>query len=507
MTIKSPVLTTTTSLTAMAHGFIGSASTAFGRGVAFGINTRTQEVEYFNPWAMKEAGILESMFGCFLGKIKFGKSMAMKVLAIRLMMMTAGYDTMRTVINDYKPEKGGSEYGMFSEVTGSVVHHIATMQVNPLEERMFLSRGENAYELGVLSMAKAIIEFSKGGKLAGHEDTSLRIAVYVMLSCDARLWGLGLLSKLLRSITKDQIQGYYKDMDAKLKAQLEYRLKVLDALGSKGDENLTARKDIQGGVYEQLNQLINTSDNTNLQFIQSAGDRVAAYLESVIYGSFGNMLGDKHSLYEMSTQRAVTKDWRGVSPEDETLMRIIDTSFMTSAVENHQLDLLPHLMLDDEKHKPMNNLVYAEGQQFFGEIARGLHMCSMSASHRLDSLRKGGEGSALYNMGEAIINNMGWFGVGRQINNARQLKELQDRLACTNVERDNLARLPKRVFAMKYGEGEPVRHVQIVATPMEIEMGKTEGAVESMMDRPDINNPDDLVRFAEHNKIPLRVNA
>ena len=75
MTIKSPVLTTTTSLTAMAHGFIGSASTTFGRGVAFGINTHTQEVEYFNPWALKEANMLESMFGLFLGKIKFGNTM------------------------------------------------------------------------------------------------------------------------------------------------------------------------------------------------------------------------------------------------------------------------------------------------------------------------------------------------------------------------------------------------------------------------------------------------
>lgn len=509
MSIKSPVLTTTTSLTAMANAFIGSASSSFGRGIAIGLNTRTQEVEYFNPWAMKEAGILESMFGLWLGKIMIGKSMAMKVCAIRLMMLSAGYDTMRTVINDYKPEGGtdegsnGSEYGRFSQVAQSTVFRIANMQINPLEERMFASRGEGAYELGILSMAKSIIEFGKGSKLIGHEDTSLRVAVSVMLSHNPTLWGLGLLAKLLRSITREQIEAYYKGLDSKLQAQLEYRIDVLHTLGSTGDANLDVRKNLKAAVVSELTQLVNAKDNLSLQLIQSSGDRVAAYLEGIIHGSFGKMLGDKHSLYDISTQRAVTKDWRGVGPEDETLMRIIDTRFMTSAVENHQLDLLPHLMLDDEMHKPLSNETYAEGRQFFGEIARGLHMCMMSASHRLDSLRKGGEGSNLYHRGEAIINNMGWFGVGRQVNNPRQLKELQERLACTNAERDGLARLPKRVFALKFGEAEPVRHVQIVATPLEIAMGKSEGAVERMMDQPDINKPGDLRRFAERNNLKL----
>lgn len=509
MAIKSPVLTTTTNLTAMGHAFVGSASTSFGRGIPWGINTRTQEVEYFNPWAMKEAGVLDSMFGLFLGTIKHGKSMAMKVLAIRLMMLSAGFQTMRTVINDYKPEskegegEGGSEYGEFSRVTRSVVHRIAEMQINPLEERMFASRGEKAYELGVISMAKAIIEFGKGSKLVGHEDTSLRIAIYTMLRHDSSLWGLGLLAKLLRSITLDQIVAYYQNLDSKLKVQLEQRVATLYELGSKGDVNLMERRALKEDVDGQINQLVNAQDNTNPLEIQTAGDHVAAYLESILHGSFGKMLGDKHSLYEMSTQRAVTKDWRGVGSADETLMRIIDTSFMTSAIENHQLDLLPHLKIDDEQHKPMENLTYATGQAFFGEIARGLHMCSLSASHRLDSLRKGGMGSDLFGKGSTVINNMGFVAIGRQNNDERQLKELQDRYGFTNVERDNLAHLQKRVFAVKYAEAEPIRYIQVIATPLELAMGKTEGAVERMMDRPDINSPDDLVRFAQTNNLKL----
>lgn len=506
MTIKSPVLTTTTSLTAMAHPFIGTSSTPFGRGVVIGENTQTMEPEFFNPWAMKEAGVLDAMLGLFLGQIKHGKSMAMKILSIRLMMLVAGFQTMRVVINDYKPEGKDSEYGAFSRIAQSDVHRIAEMQVNPLEERLFASKGEKAYELGVLSMAKVIVEFGKKEKLVGHEDTSLRIAVYTMLQYDPAVWGLGLLAKLLRSITLEQITNYYLELDNKLKFQLEHRVETLVQASHSSKLSTTERSTMKLGVEDQIAQLVGAQDNTNLVDIQLAGDRVSAFLDSVLQGSFGKMLGDKHSLYEMSTQRVVTKDWRGVDSEAETLMRIIDTNFKSSAIENHQLDLLPHLEIDDEKHKPMGNLAYAKGNAFFGEISRGTHMCSLSASHRLASLRKGGEGSELLGYANTVINNLGFVGIGRQANDKAALQELQDRYGFTNTQRDNLPYLPKRVFAMKYNESEPIRYVQFIATQKEIEMGKTEAAIERMMQRPpSIASRDDMERYARENNLELAV--
>lgn len=503
VTIKSPVLTTTTSLTAMAHPFIGSWGTPFDCGVVLGINVRTREPEYFNPWAMKKAGVIDAMLGLFLGQIKHGKSMAMKVLAIRLMMLTAGYQTVRTVINDYKPEGDASEYGAFSRVTQSIVHRIAEMQINPLEERLFASKGDKAYELGVLSMAKVIAEFGKKQKLIGHEDTVLRIAVYTMLRYDPAVWGLGLLAKLLRSITLDQIAQYYRELDGKLQSQLEERVNTLIQLGHDGNIAEARRTTSHADVIGQIDQLVTAKDNTNLTDIQLAGDRVSAYLDSILQGSFGRMLGDKHSLYDMSTQRAVTKDWRGVGSEAETLMRIIDTSFKTSAIENHQLDLLPHLEIDDEQHKSMGNLTYAESKAFFGEITRGTHMCSLGASHRLASLRKGGEGSELYGYGSTVINNLGFVGIGRQVNDKAALKELQDRYGFTDTERDGLAFLPKRVFAMKYGESQPIRYIQVVATPMEIKMGHSEAAIDRVMEHPNLSSSDDMSRYAQVNGLEL----
>ena len=500
MVIKSPVLTTTTSLTAMAHAFIGEAATELDEGVPIGINLRTREIEYFNPWAMKQAGILDSMFGLFLGKIKQGKSMAMKVIAARLLMLVAGFDNLRSEINDYKPEGKASEYGGLSDFAESETYRIADAQVNPLEPRMFMSEDGEIYEYGILAMAKAIIEFAKNSSLVGHEDTSLRIAVFTMLRYDSSVWGLGLLAKLLRSITDAQIKRYYRELDTTLKGQLEQRIINLAQLG---DTKSPTNKMLQTTVEGQIRQLVAAKDNISPLDIQTSGEHVAAYLESILHGSFGKMLGDKTSLYDLSTQPVVTKDWRGVGSADETLMRIIDTIFKTAAVENHRLDLLPHLKIDDEQHKPMKNLVYATSQVYLSEIARGLHMCNLSASHRPNSLRRGSEGSELYNLGNTLLDNQGFFGVSAQNNDPKQLQELQQRLGCTNAERDNLPHLPKRVFALKYAEAEALRHVQIIATPIEIEFGKTEGAVERMMDRPDVNSRNDLVRFATQNGLKI----
>ena len=503
MTIKSPVLTTTTSLTAMAHPFIGTPGTPFEGGIVLGVNTITGQPEFFNPWAMKESGTLDAMLGLFLGQIKHGKSMAMKVLAIRLMMLTAGFQSMRTVINDYKPEGKESEYAAFSRVAQSVPFRIAEMQVNPLEERLFASKGDKAYELGILNMAKVITEFGKKQKLVGHEYTSLRIAVHMMLQYHPIFWELGLLAKMLRSLTPDQITSYYQTLDGKLKVQLEQRIATVAEFGSLSARTYDGGVTLKERLTQDVSTLVNAADNTNVADIQSAGDRVSSYLEGILHGSFGKMLGSKHSLYEMSTQRAVTKDWRGVDKEAETLMRIIDTSFKTSAIENHQLDLLPHLEIDDEQHKSMGNLIYAETKAFFGEITRGTHMCSLGASHRLASMRKGGVGSELYGYGNTVIDNLGFVGIGRQVNDKTALKELQERYGFTDVQRDNLPHLPKRVFAMKYAEAEPLRFIQVTATSSEIEMGQSESAIRRMRQRPNLGSQEDLEQYAKLNGYEL----
>lgn len=366
------------------------------------------------------------------------------------------------------------------------------MQINPFEPKLYRIQGKDTYELGILGMAEMMAEFSKKGVLVGHENTALRIALYTMLQHDVNMWSPGLLEKLLRSSTDDQINGYYATLDNKLAAQLTQRLQnISDPIQ-------------RAAVEAQLRQLVHAQDNHNLADIKAAADYVATLFSDILHGSHANMFGNANSLYELLTQRAVTKDWRGMDPEGETLMRLIDTRIKVSAIENGQTDLLPHIEIDDEKHKAMDNLVYAKSHSFFSEISRGTHTCNLSATHRFDSMRKGGAGSELYNLANTIINNLGFVFIGRQVDDQKSLDELQDRYGLSNADTKSLTTLPKRTFGMKLGEAEPFRYVQFFATPTELELLKTEGATDRMVARPDPFNLQHIERFAGENNLTLK---
>lgn len=488
MGINASVFSGPTDLLAMGHPF---CSVAYNEeeGIPFGIDVNSGAVVYFDPWKLKNAGIINSAFGMLLGPKGHGKSATMKIIALRLMLIAAGYQTTRIAVNDYKPEGSESEYGEVSRVTGSKVFRIAEMSVNPFDADLYMSRSSNAYELGILGTSEAICEFAKGSDLKGHENTAHRIGIHAMLQNDQSLWSPPTLFKALRSITDKQIEAYFNDLDNKLQHQLMARLDGID--------DATQKK----AVESQIRELVHAKDNHKFEDIKAAADNVSTMLGDVLTGSYASMFGNRHSLYAMSTQRAVTKDWRGVEPEAETLMRIIDTRIKIAAIENNRIDLLPHIEIDDEKHKSMDNLVYAKSHSFFSEIARGTHTCNLSATHRFDSVRRGGVGSELYDLGETIINNLGFVMIGRQNDDPRILKELQTRYELSNDRTRLLTDLPNYTFAMKIGETEKIRIVRVFATPNELAIMKTNASTDRMIDRPDVFNVEQIERFAKENGV------
>ena len=490
MGINSSVFSTPTNVMAMGHPFITPPYNTI-LGIPLGIDIRSRRLVYFDPWMLKNAGIINSAFGMILGPKNHGKSATLKIIAIRLMMLAAGYDMMRTAINDYKPEGKSSEYAQFSQVCGSTVFRIATMSVNPFEANLYKQRGNESYELGLLGTAETLCEFAKRSDLTGNENTALRVAVFVMLQQDELLWTPQVLFKLLRSISNSQIEDYFRTIDSKLKVGLEKRL---DGIKSLENREL---------IEAKLTGIVSARDNHELADISAAADQVSTYLGDILTGSYGHMFGDSHSLYDMLTQRAITKDWRGVEPEAETLMRIIDTRIKVSAIENNRIDLLPHIELDDEKHKSMDNMVYARSHSYFSEIARGTHTCNLSATHRFDSIRKGGVGSELYGLGNTIINNLGFVLIGQQPDDPKILDEIQARYELSHEDTRALSALPRYTFGMKLGEAEPLRFIRVFATRMELAMLGTNSSTDRMIDRPDVLSEQHLARFGKQNALAL----
>lgn len=500
MTIKSSVLVGPTHVMALGHPFVGTPAprTPEGElitGVPIGIDMRTHEVVYFDPWQLKRYGIIHSAFGIFLGPKGYGKSTEMKVIADRLMLLSAGFQFMRVAINDYKPEGKASEYAEFSKVHLSVVFAIAGARVNPFDPRLYVDQEDptKVYEFGMFDMARTLGEFDKRSQLDADETDALRVALRSMIQKNREMWLPGTLEKEARTLTIDQVVAYFRQIDQNLLDQYQIRLDNLRTAG--------ATEELIDEVTAEMNSLLGKTDNVDPASIQAAGERVAGYLRSINQGTYGNMVGDSNSLYDMLTQWVVTMDWRNVTPEGESLMRTLLTKLKVTMIESNRLDLLAHIEIDDERHKSMDNPVYAKTSSYFSEIGRATHMCNLSATHRYNSLRKGGVGSELWMTADTIIKNTGFTFIGRQENDPAVLSEIQALHQISDADTRLLPHLPKYCFGLKLGEEQHIRFIRTFVTPEEMVYLKTDIATDRMTDRPMLASVTDLRRFATENGI------
>jgi len=339
----------------------------------------------------------------------------------------------------------------------------------------------------------------------------------VMLGTPQDLWEPALLFKIVGSLTERRIAHYHEHLDHKLMKQMEARLANLikvnnDNLAASEKESWVrseAEKSIEADLRStrvmslsdsQIIDLTTAKDNYYVRDIQAAGAEVQRMGYDLLEGPVGTMIGRDNSLYDLYAQRATTKDWRGLLPQVQQFARIIDNNFRISMIEGNRSDLLPHFELDDEKHKSMDSLLYARTNAFTSEIARGTHMVSLSASHRPSSIRKGGTGSELWNLGQTIINNQGFAFLGHQQNLPEILNELGDRYRLGDFQKD-LPFLPRYTFIASFGPSELPRKIRVFVTPLELEMIQTDSATDVILDRPDIMSADDLRRYALNNGI------
>lgn len=516
MSIKASVFSGPTNVMANGHPFVGQAY-ADSDGIPIGIDVDTRQVVCVDFWQLRMMHIINTKFGIVFGDVGYGKSTLLKVLAIRTMVMSAGYSWMRTLINDYKPEADESEYGKFSAIVRSKIFKMAEMSFNPFEARLFNAKDNRAYELGILDMARVIAEFSKSDVLQGYQTTALRIGLSIMLMTPEEFWEPALLFKVVGSITAEQIANYHMKLDRRLHEQMQERLanlrKVKQDHAEAWDEEATKTSLSELAIIDDLKKsevmklsdsevlaLATAKDNYYVREIQIAGSQVQAMGYDFLEGPVGTMIGHKNSLYDLYTQRATTKDWRGLLPEAQRFARIIDNNFRISMIEGNRADLLPHLELDDEKHKSMDDMTYARVNAFTTEIARGTHMVSLSASHRPDSIRKGAVGSEQWKLGETIINNQGFAFLAHQQNVSSILNELGDRYRLGDLQKD-LPYLAPYTFIATFGPTEPPRKIRVFVTPLEYDMIQTDSATDVILNRPDVMNADDLRRYADQNGI------
>ena len=474
-----------TALVTASHPF-GGPGHSFRGGACMGRYVPTGEEWYFDPFQEKTAGIIPSLNGIILGGKGKGKSAALKILAARLSAIGAGYGQMKVAINDHKSEGENSEYAKLGEFLGCRTYDIANRSVNVFEPRLELG------ELNTLEMATMLCEHVFQQPLVGSNFEALKVAVFMMLKSDVSLWSLQTLLKLCLSVTDEDIDGYYEDFHNRMRQQIATRIET-------HAQNPSEREQFE----QELAKIYERDDNLDHAQIVRSGNYIASLLASLLEGKYGRMLGGGDSLYDMRSQRAIIKDWRGVSADAVSLMRAIDYRLEINAVERGLHHLYANLELDDEDHKSMEDLTFARSKSMMSKVSRGVRKLNMSGSHRFSDYRKGGAGSTLWGYGQSILDDMGFFFIGTQPNNKEYLLELQDRLNISNSDRDSLAELPPYVFAVKLGEVESLNYVQFMPTATEFTLIPSESANEGMVNRPGID-PRQYARVAAETGCSLK---
>lgn len=478
----------TTVDTAMAHGWTNSLRTRYA-GLPFFMEMQGGECIPFDPWWLKKNGFIKSTTMLIYGPLDHGKSAFIKMLAFRLAMLVWGFSLFRLVINDRKPEGTEGEYGALSRLFDCTPYSMRDMQINPFERSLFLAKPDSRepYELGLLDLAQVLCEYEFGPQTP-IERYALRVALYDMLHADDEAaWSPERLQRISGSLLPEMKDGYHKHLDARLVAQTAEQLeRVTDV-------------EVKQRIIARTTELVSVEPNIPFEVLRDAGVANAARLGSLLHGPLGSMFGVKHSLYGMLTQRLVDKDWRGMLPNAETLMHILETRIKTIATDMHRVDLLPHMDISDELHKSMDNLMFAEMKSYEREVARSMPTLQVDGTHAPNSILKGGKDSPLYNIGEKIIDNTALTFYGRMPNKKSLLDEIQDRETLTNAQRKELPHFQQYVFGAKFGKNEPWMQLHPLATDLDQLFIGSNQAVEDIMNRPSTLSPDDMRRFAEKN--------
>lgn len=406
---------------------------------------------------------------------------------------------MRVAINDYKPEKKTSEYGELSRVLRSEVHVMADMRQNPFDLRLFLrdvtDRSEGVYESGLIGMAKMLSEYEDGDHpLSSLEYYTLRVAMLEMVhGYHEEGWSPDELLRIWSSLTPEMLEYYHAHLDGKLEKESRNRIERV-----KDDA-------VRGRLIKDLQQLLDRPYLIEFDDIKQAAKTGSARLGNLLEGALGSMFGQKHSLYDLRTQPVYTMDWRGMGERAESLMRMIDMSITSAAGELNRDDLLPHISVDDERHKGMSNIMYARVLSFMSEIARGIHTFNIGATHAYDSIRKGDVTSETYKLGDRLIDNTGLSIYGKVT--PTMVSEMQKRERLTPITANRFPQMPQYTFGAKLqGEEEPMVIFRTIATPKTIvELLPTNSASEGMVEGYDIFDPGFLAEYAAANNLKLAI--
>jgi len=450
-------------------------------GVWLGVDLSTGEHLFIDPWLLKHNGFVNSLMTMVLGQKGRGKSTLAKVLCMRLFPLAAGNGHLSIRLNNLKPEDGKAEYKGLSDHFRSTVITLRNQQINIFDQQML------SEETDLLDVAVNVSEFSAGKSLQRYEPLALQVGMYRMLRDYDAAVSPEVLEGLLRRLDQHDVDEYYRAVDGRLQQSLGryFSPEVLSKLGP--DEHQRR--------HDMWNRLVKHEmarpHHIDLGMFQHDASLVSSYLGRVIHGDMGKLFGGRGSLRPLLTQPATTLDWTGLNTKSTSLMRSLMWKTQTAALVQNDLEVIPHLDIDDEDHGSWNNLVYARSKSEYHKIARAFPTMNLQLTHRIADYKSvGEEGSEQRQKATNMLRDIDIWFVGRQNDDRVTLRDIQETLGFSGPEAYALTRLQTGQFALKIGDLKPI-FFQLVLVPSEIPVVKTDRATARMVDRiPMANDPD-----------------
>jgi len=435
-------------------------------GIFLGVNLRTRKPEYFDPWQLKMDGTISSTQFAVYGDKGGGKTTFQKAMAIRGQSLQAGMingvpDSIRTRINDRKPEDGRPEYEAITEFL-----HSLTIRLNQQASINVFDPKMNMTEFDLNETTVNICEQISGAKLIRFQPLAIQVGIHRMLQLMPDKASPEMLEYILRYLNAADLQDYF------------------DSISSGLDEQYEAAIAERGDTLPAESRPVRREHNIPFEVFQHDAALVSSYLGRLLRGDYGGIIGGTGSLRDALSQPMVTFDWSGVNEQARTLLMSMFWKWQTVALNNNDLSLIPHLDFSDEEADALTNLMYVRFQAAFVKKARAFHTASFRAvQYRRDIARAGADGSEIRALCEGILLGMGAEFYFRQPEDDNVLDDMvkrgiseQDARYLTNIN------LPPGVVGVKY-PNRPFELIQILIGPTEMELVKTNAAAERMANR------------------------
>lgn len=433
-------------------------------GILLGINMLTRKLEYFDPWALKMQGTITSTMFLVLGDKGYGKSSLMKSLILRLSGMQAASvnsqpELMRVRVNDRKPEDGEPEYKPVSDYLESLVVPLNRQAgINPFDPAM------NMTAFDIVETAVNLCEEISGQALGGFEAFAIQVGVHKMLTQVPEQASPGLLEYLMRGLDGRDIAAYFTASSTGIEAE------YAKAMSERGET-----------ISPDANVIKRPHNIPEAEFKRAAG-LISSYLGRLLRGDYGGIFGGDISLRDSLSQPMVTFDWSGVNDRSRTLLQSLLWKWQTVALNRNDLSLIPHINVGDEEHEAMTNLMYVRFQAAYVKKARAFHTADFRATqYQRDIGLAGHEGSEIRSLAQGILLGMGARIIFRQPKDDEVLNDLAQ-LGISDQDLELLPRLPVGCCAIKYPDL-PIRWVQHILTPTELELVKSNAAARRMTQR------------------------